>query len=155
MAVRQSSQRASARVRLAGAGLCSGLLMLAGSPGMMSPASHTTRSSLPRLVAGTRSSRPPSTSKRAVVSVLVLITWWSVRRIHPDRPVLVRLATLGAAVYAVQVVVGGAQVLTRLAGWTQTLHVAFNIPQHSVELRCGHLTGTSSHTPDPLDLRVE
>jgi protoheme IX farnesyltransferase len=61
----------------------------------------------------------------AVVGVLVVLTWWAARRAHPDRPVLARLALIGMVLYLVQVVIGGAQVLTRLAGWTQTLHVAF------------------------------
>ncbi len=61
----------------------------------------------------------------AVVAALVIVTWWAARRVHPDRPVLTRLALLGTVLFLVQVVIGGAQVLTRLAGWTQTLHVAF------------------------------
>ncbi len=61
----------------------------------------------------------------AVVAALVILTWRAARPLHPDRPVLARIALLGTVLYMVQVVIGGAQVLTRLAGWTQTLHVAF------------------------------
>jgi protoheme IX farnesyltransferase len=60
----------------------------------------------------------------AVVAVLVIATWVAARRASAETPVLRRLAAAGAVLFAVQVVVGGAQVLTRLAGWTQTLHVA-------------------------------
>ena len=53
------------------------------------------------------------------------------------------LAMLGVLLYGVQVVVGGAQVLTRLAGWTQTLHVAFGAITWAVfaglaAIRTGH-----------------
>ena len=43
---------------------------------------------------------------------------------NATHPALVRLAIGAAALYAIQVVIGGAQVLTRLAAWTQTLHLA-------------------------------
>ena len=39
-------------------------------------------------------------------------------------PTLVRLSVGAAVLFAIQVVVGGAQVLTHLAEWTQTLHLA-------------------------------
>jgi protoheme IX farnesyltransferase len=60
----------------------------------------------------------------AVVAVLVAAAWLAARRTRRAWPVRDQLATAAAILYAVQVVVGGAQVLTRLAGWTQTLHVA-------------------------------
>ncbi|MFL5779040.1 MAG: heme o synthase [Chloroflexota bacterium] len=56
-----------------------------------------------------------------VVVVGIAVTAWRTQRAHPA---LVRLAGWAAALYLVQVVVGGLQVLTRLAAWTQTLHVA-------------------------------
>jgi protoheme IX farnesyltransferase len=59
----------------------------------------------------------------AVVAVLVVLTWLAAVRLGREASPLARLAGLGAALYAVQVAVGGAQVLTRLAGWTQILHV--------------------------------
>ena len=55
-----------------------------------------------------------------VVAVLALVAW----RTQRDHPTLVRLALGAAALFAVQVVIGGAQVLTQLAEWTQTLHLA-------------------------------
>lgn len=55
-----------------------------------------------------------------VVAVLGLVAW----RTQRDHPTLVRLALGAAALFAVQVVIGGAQVLTQLAEWTQTLHLA-------------------------------
>jgi protoheme IX farnesyltransferase len=51
----------------------------------------------------------------------VAIVAWRTQR---DRPTIVRLAVGAAALYAIQVVVGGLQVLTGLSGWSQTLHLA-------------------------------
>ncbi|HEV7603859.1 MAG TPA: heme o synthase, partial [Candidatus Limnocylindrales bacterium] len=55
------------------------------------------------------------------IVVAVAIVAWRTQR---DRPTLVRLAIGAAVLFGIQVVVGGAQVLTQLAGWTQTLHLA-------------------------------
>ncbi len=55
-----------------------------------------------------------------IVAAVALAAWRTQRR----HPVLVRLALGAAGLYLVQAVVGGLQVLTQLAGWTQTLHVA-------------------------------
>ncbi len=60
----------------------------------------------------------------AVVGVIVVVVAISAWRTQRDHPVLVRLAVGAAALYAVQVVIGGLQVLTGLADWTQTLHLA-------------------------------
>jgi protoheme IX farnesyltransferase len=60
----------------------------------------------------------------AIVGLIVLgiaITAWRTQR---ERPTLVRLAVGAAILFAIQVAIGGAQVLTRLEAWTQTLHVA-------------------------------
>ncbi|HUP54408.1 MAG TPA: heme o synthase [Methylomirabilota bacterium] len=59
----------------------------------------------------------------AVVAVLVAAVAVVAWRTQRDRPTLVRLAVVAAALYAVQVVVGGLQVLTALSGWSQTLHL--------------------------------
>ncbi len=56
-----------------------------------------------------------------LVVVAIGIAAWRTQR---DRPVVVRLAIAAAALYPIQAVVGGAQVLTQLAEWTQTLHLA-------------------------------
>jgi heme o synthase len=56
-----------------------------------------------------------------LIVVAIAIVAWRTQRGHPT---LVRLALWAAGLYAIQVVVGGAQVLTRLAEWTQTLHLA-------------------------------
>ena len=56
----------------------------------------------------------------AVVVALAVIAW----RTQRDQPTLVRLAVGAAVVFAIQVVVGGLQVLTRLSAWSQTLHLA-------------------------------
>jgi protoheme IX farnesyltransferase len=45
-------------------------------------------------------------------------------RTQRDHPTIVRLAIGAAILYAIQVMIGGAQVLTELAAWTQTLHLA-------------------------------
>ncbi len=55
-----------------------------------------------------------------VVAALAVVAW----RTQRERPTLVRLAVISAALFAVQVVLGGAQILTRLAEWTQVLHLA-------------------------------
>ncbi len=62
------------------------------------------------------------------VAILVgLIVWataivaWRTQR---DRPLLVKLAGWSAVLFTIQAIVGGLQVLTGLAEWTQTLHLA-------------------------------
>ncbi|MEO8571339.1 MAG: heme o synthase, partial [Chloroflexota bacterium] len=55
-----------------------------------------------------------------VIVVLAVVAW----RTQRDRPTLVRLAVGTAVVFLLQVVIGGAQVLTQLAAWTQTVHLA-------------------------------
>ncbi|MBI3745395.1 MAG: protoheme IX farnesyltransferase [Chloroflexi bacterium] len=59
-----------------------------------------------------------------VVFFILLAVVLAARRRQPFRPRLAGLATWIFALYLVQVVIGGLQVLTRLSGWTQTLHVA-------------------------------
>jgi len=56
----------------------------------------------------------------AIVAALAVIAW----RTQRDHPAIVRLAVGAAVLFAVQVGIGGLQVLTRLAAWTQTLHLA-------------------------------
>jgi protoheme IX farnesyltransferase len=55
-----------------------------------------------------------------VVLALAVVAW----RTQRDHPTLLRLAIGTAVLYAIQVVIGGLQVLTQLAGWTVTLHLA-------------------------------
>jgi protoheme IX farnesyltransferase len=55
-----------------------------------------------------------------VVLALAIVAW----RTQRDHPTLLRLSIGTAVLFAVQVVVGGAQVLTQLADWTVTLHLA-------------------------------
>ena len=55
-----------------------------------------------------------------IVAAVAVVAW----RMRDERPTLARLAVGAAALFAVQVVVGGLQVLTRLSAWTQTLHLA-------------------------------
>ncbi len=54
------------------------------------------------------------------VAAVAIVAW----RTQRDRPTIIRLAIGAAVLYAIQVVVGGLQVLTGLAGWSQTLHLA-------------------------------
>ena len=101
--------------------------------------SHVTatdvRAGLPGLAADERHApsrrsptRPPRTSSIAgwpqssgvIVAALAVVAW----RTQRDHPTLVRLAVGSAVLFAIQVAIGGAQVLTRLAEWTQTLHLA-------------------------------
>jgi protoheme IX farnesyltransferase len=55
-----------------------------------------------------------------IVAALAVVAW----RTQREHPTLVRLAVGAAVLFAIQVVIGGAQVMTRLAEWTQTLHLA-------------------------------
>jgi heme o synthase len=59
-----------------------------------------------------------------VVGAIVLAVAVVAARSQSHRPTLVRLAVGSAALFVIQVVVGGLQVLTRLSAWTQTLHLA-------------------------------
>jgi protoheme IX farnesyltransferase len=56
----------------------------------------------------------------AIVLAIAVVAW----RTQRERPTLVRLAVGAAILFAIQVAIGGAQVLTRLEAWTQTLHLA-------------------------------
>jgi protoheme IX farnesyltransferase len=60
----------------------------------------------------------------AVVGLVVVVLAVVARRTQRAHPMLVRLSVGAAVLFAIQVVVGGAQVLTHLAEWTQTLHLA-------------------------------
>jgi len=60
----------------------------------------------------------------AVVGLIVLGVAIAAWRTQRERAILVRLAVGAAGLFAVQVAIGGAQVLTRLEAWTQTLHLA-------------------------------
>ncbi len=60
----------------------------------------------------------------AIVGVIVValaVIAWRTQRNHPT---LVRLSVGAAILFVSQVLIGGAQVVTRLAEWTQTLHLA-------------------------------
>jgi protoheme IX farnesyltransferase len=59
-----------------------------------------------------------------VVGLIVAAVAVVAARTQRDEPALVRLAVGAAVLFAIQVVVGGLQVLTRLSAWTQTLHLA-------------------------------
>jgi protoheme IX farnesyltransferase len=56
-----------------------------------------------------------------LILVAVAAIAWRSQRAHPQ---LVRLALSAAILYPIQALVGGLQILTGLAAWTQTLHVA-------------------------------
>ena len=59
-----------------------------------------------------------------VVGVIVVVTGIVAWRTQRDHPTLVRLALAAGILYPIQALVGGLQVLTKLAAWTQTLHLA-------------------------------
>jgi protoheme IX farnesyltransferase len=54
-----------------------------------------------------------------IVAAIAIVAW----RTQRDRPTVVRIAIAAGLLYAIQVVVGGLQVLTGLSGWSQTLHL--------------------------------
>ena len=56
----------------------------------------------------------------AFVLALAVVAW----RTQRDHRTLVRLSAGAAILFAIQVAIGGAQVITHLAEWTQTLHLA-------------------------------
>jgi len=59
-----------------------------------------------------------------VVGLIVAAIVVAALRWQRDHRAIVRLAIAAGVLYLVQALVGGLQVLTQLAGWTQTLHVA-------------------------------
>ncbi len=59
-----------------------------------------------------------------VVGLIVWATAAAAWRTQRSRPALVRLSVSAALLFTIQAVVGGLQVLTGLAEWTQTLHLA-------------------------------
>jgi protoheme IX farnesyltransferase len=59
-----------------------------------------------------------------VVGAIVVGVAVVAARTQRDRPTLVRLSVAAAALFAIQVLVGGLQVMTQLSAWTQTLHLA-------------------------------
>jgi heme o synthase len=59
-----------------------------------------------------------------VVGLIVWATALAAWRTQRPRPALVWLAVSAAILFTIQAVVGGLQVLTGLAAWTQTLHLA-------------------------------
>jgi heme o synthase len=59
-----------------------------------------------------------------VVGLIVLAIAVVAYRTERSHPTIVRLAVSSAGLFGVQVLVGGAQVITQLAPWTQTLHLA-------------------------------
>ena len=108
----------------------------------------------------------------AAVVVFVILAWVAVAawRSRRSRPAIARLAVAVLAVYLVQVLVGGLQVLTQLAPWTQTLHVALGsliwggaaglaiwsyyaarsaVMATSVDGDPGSVAGRSGRSPDP------
>jgi len=60
----------------------------------------------------------------ALVLVILFGVWLAARRSQRDHPQLVRLAGIVVVAFVLQSIVGGLQVLTTLAPWTLTLHVA-------------------------------
>ena len=59
-----------------------------------------------------------------VVGLIVWATALAAWRTQRSRPMLVRVALIAAVLFVIQAVVGGLQVLTGLAEWTETLHLA-------------------------------
>ncbi|MBI2763061.1 MAG: protoheme IX farnesyltransferase [Chloroflexi bacterium] len=59
-----------------------------------------------------------------VVLLILIGVAYAARRRSPARPRLAAMAVGILALYLIQVVIGGLQVLTLLSGWSQTLHVA-------------------------------
>ena len=60
----------------------------------------------------------------AIVALILISALWIVRREQGSPAHVRQLLTYAAAVFAVQCVIGAVQIFTKLAPWTQTLHVA-------------------------------
>jgi len=94
-----------------------------------------------------------------IVLVLAIVAW----RTQRDHPTLVRLAVGSAVLFAIQVVIGGAQVLTQLAEWTVTLHLALGAviwatltgltvtSYYTARVRVGAGTGAGAGEPAEVD----
>jgi protoheme IX farnesyltransferase len=61
----------------------------------------------------------------AIVFLILLSATWIVRRDASSLPSVRRLLTAALGLMVVQSVIGALQIITKLAPWTQTLHVAF------------------------------
>jgi heme o synthase len=59
-----------------------------------------------------------------LVGLIVVGVWLAARRLEHEHRGVVRLAAAAAGLFPIQAAIGGAQILTRLAPWTQTLHLA-------------------------------
>jgi protoheme IX farnesyltransferase len=59
-----------------------------------------------------------------VVGLIVAAVWLAAWRTQRGNRAIIWLATTAAVLFPIQAVIGGLQVLTQLAAWTQTLHVA-------------------------------
>ena len=87
----------------------------------------------------------------AIVALILISALWIVRR-EKGSPARVRqLLTYAGVVFAVQCVIGAVQIFTKLAPWTQTLHVAlatmiwiFTVGAAAIALLEGRASGGSS-----------
>jgi protoheme IX farnesyltransferase len=59
-----------------------------------------------------------------IVGLIVAAVWVAAWRTQRSNRTIIRLATIAAVLFPIQAIIGGLQVLTQLAGWTQTFHVA-------------------------------
>jgi protoheme IX farnesyltransferase len=59
-----------------------------------------------------------------IVGLIVAAVFAAAWRARPRTRPIVRLAAIAAALFPIQAIVGGLQILTGLSGWTQTLHLA-------------------------------
>ncbi len=82
----------------------------------------------------------------ALVVLAIAIVAWRTQR---DRPTVVRLAAGSAILFAIQIAIGGAQVLTRLEPWTQTLHLALGAV---IWAMLGGLAATSWYSARPASV---
>ena len=79
----------------------------------------------------------------ALVGLIVLAVAVVAWRTQRDRRTLVRLSTGAAVLFGLQVLIGGAQVLSQMAEWTQTLHLALGA---TIWATMAGLTVTSYYT---------
>lgn len=92
----------------------------------------------------------------AIVALILVAALWIVRREQGSPPRVRQLLTYAVVVFAVQCVIGAVQIFTKLAPWTQTLHVAlatviwiFTVGAASIALLEGRVSGGSPSGGSP------
>jgi heme o synthase len=90
-----------------------------------------------------------------VVGLIIALIALVALRTERHRPVVVGLAVAVAVLYPIQAIIGGAQVLTRLAEWTQTLHLALAALIWGLTVALAAVSYYSARFTPPIGTAVE